>query len=154
MSSQSLAMDQLNLVCPSCASQFSKGVLRSITLSDYEIFVKNFSCPSCGVSSHPEDALLNFFRRVPTSELPGWPSQIGGSASVGTIELDVGEVEEISLLGGGGLEIDLTLLAETSQAPGQSMQHLQGTQFDWYPGPIVVDNGSALLIAERLVRMN
>jgi len=102
--------------------------------------VADFSCPNCQDEIHPEDALLKYFSEVPTTEVPGRPCKIGGAASVGTISLDVGKTEEIGLIGGDGLEIDLQLLSETDRQPGLSIRDLDGSQVEWYPGPIMVDD--------------
>jgi len=135
MSSQSVPQDRPNLVCPKCDSQFNKGDMRSFKKTDYNSFVDGFVCPSCGHGIHPEDALFAYFRAVPTAEISGRPVHIGGFATVGTKELDVGETKKESLIGGGSLDIDLALLAETNQPPGQTIGQLQGITLQWYPGP-------------------
>lgn len=147
MSSRSVPQDKPNLICPACDDQFDKGDMISFDKSDYNSFVGNFACPSCGADVHPEDALFAYFRAAPTSELSGRPVQIGGFATVGTKQLDVGKTEEEALIGGGALDIDLTLLAETAQPPGQTIRQLQGVSLKWYPGPQLI-NGTVVDIAQ------
>jgi len=147
MSAQSLPQDRLNLVCPQCDKQFNKGDLRSFTTSDFDSFADNFVCPDCGDDIHPEDALFQYFRAVPTSEITGRPTQVGGFATVGTKELDAGKTKEEGLIAGGALDVDLTLLAETNQPPEQTIRQLQGVTFEWYPGPQLID-GAVVDIAQ------
>jgi hypothetical protein len=147
MSTASVPQDQPNLICPECTDQFNKGDMRSFDKSDYDSFVDDFTCPSCREDIHPEDALFAYFRAAPTSELSGRPVQIGGFATVGTKKLDVGKTKEESLIGGGALDIDLALLAETDQPPGQTIRQLQGVTLEWYPGPQLI-NGTVVDIAQ------
>lgn len=122
--------------------------MRSFVKSDYESFAEDFVCLSCGKNIQPEDALFAYFRYVPISELSGRPVQIGGFASVGTKGLDVGKTVEEGLIGGGALDVDLTLIAETDQPPGQTIRELHGVTLEWYSGPqringVVVDIAKA-----------
>lgn len=126
MDIQSLAEDKPNLVCPECGRQFNKMDLRQFDKSDHNSFIDDSECPGCRVDLHPEDALFTYFRAIPTAEITGRPTQIGGFATMGTIELDVGKTKEIGLIGGGAIDIDLQLLAKTRQPSGLTMQQLQG----------------------------
>lgn len=140
MSTSVPAMDWPNLICPDCDTQFKKGDLGAIDKSDYRSFASDFYCLNCGNDIHPEDTLLKYFNESPTKELPGRPSKIGGFASVGTKSLDVGKTEEVGLLGGGSLEIDLKLLSDTDQEAGLDISGLDGQEIEWFPGPILVDD--------------
>jgi hypothetical protein len=106
------------------------------------------TCSSCSHDLHPEDALLEYFDRIPTHEVLGRPNQIGGFASVGTKELDVGKTVEENLIGGSSFTIDLTLLAETNQPPGQTIANLDGSSIEWFPGPQLVDDSVVVDIAQ------
>ncbi|ELZ22533.1 hypothetical protein C477_04024 [Haloterrigena salina JCM 13891] len=59
----------------------------------------------------------------------------------------MGKTVEESLIGGGALDIDLALLAETNQPPGQTIRQLQGVTLEWYPGPQEI-NGVIVDIAQ------
>jgi hypothetical protein len=142
------AMNKPNLLCPKCGHQFHKRDLLKLSPEDYQAFVGEFSCPSCRGDIHPEDALLKFLSQTPTSEIPGTPCCIGGFATIDTMELNIGETTEIGLIGGGGLDIDLSLLAETEQPPGQGIEGLQGIEIEWYPGPILVEESVVVNVRE------
>ncbi|SFR53477.1 hypothetical protein SAMN04487947_2036 [Halogeometricum rufum] len=148
MASQTAAMDKLNIVCPECSNQFDKGTIASIDTTDYQSFSSDFSCPRCNKYIHPEDALLKYFSEIPTSEIPGRPVKIGGFASVGTIELDVGKTKEIPLIGGKAFDIGLKLLSETDQPPNQTIRDLDGTTIQWFPGPLLIDDAVIVDIAQ------
>jgi hypothetical protein len=137
--SESPAMDLPNLICPECDYQFQAIDVSGLDQTSFQTLVGSCSCRNCGANVHPEDALLEYFEKAPTTEIRGRPISIGGRASVGTIELTVGETRVEDLVGGGGLTIDRYLLAETDQPPDQSIRDLEGVDLEWFTNLIVDD---------------
>jgi hypothetical protein len=129
------------LVCPSCDNQISKPDLWKVNLSSYDSFVQDLSCPDCDEDYHPEDGFLHYLQMVPSSEALGRPLTIGGFASVGTQDLEIGKTEEVGIIGGGGgIEVNRTLQAETDLDGGLMIEDLDGEQFKWYGGRLLIDD--------------
>lgn len=141
-------MDRPNLICPDCNYQFQKRDIRDLDRRSFQTLIDSCSCPLCCSDVHPEDALLEYFDQIPTSEIPARPTQIGGFVTGGTINLKVGSTKEVSLLGGNSMTIDLSLLGETDQPGGLSLCDLAGQQIQWYLGPFVIDNAVIVDISQ------
>ncbi|MFC6903772.1 hypothetical protein [Halalkalicoccus tibetensis] len=141
-------MDWPNLLCPDCDYQFQAIDISGFNCTSFQTLVDSCSCRSCGVDIHPEDALLEYFTRIPITEIGGRPIQLGSRASIGTIELEVGKTKEVPLIGGNSLDIGLSLLAETDRPSGQSITDLQGVALDWYPRHLLVENSVIIDIVQ------
>lgn len=134
-------MDEPNWVCPNCEHQFHLRDLMPIAVvsESYSDLVDNTKCNHCDEDIHPEDAYLKYLDNIPESEVIGRTLSFGGFSHIGTKELPVGQIEEMSL-GFDQITIDLTLLAETNRTGDLSIRELQGDQLEWYTGNLVIDD--------------
>lgn len=131
-------MDHPNLVCPSCDIQFHKAEVGAIQLQSFAKLTQTVSCPKCSDDIHPEDATLEYLDKIPSNQVLGHALTVGGFVDIATKELEIGKTVEKAIESSPSFEISLALQDETEKRPGLGIDDLDGEQFTWHDGHLII----------------
>ena len=145
-------MDQTNLICPDCGYQVTRTELRSFRI-DLDSFYSSLECRKCQNSIHPEDGYLEYFRQLPEEidESLGRPLMLGGFATVGALNVEIGHIREESLMGvDDTVKIDVPRVFDPPTDEEMIIHDLNGDEVVVYWGNLLLQDESVFADIEAV----